>query len=206
MLRVVENLRRKQLAWFDAILLHRNWNMSQLAEAARVHPSTLSKFRNDPDNIQELSTRVVSRIEAASGIPAYRTDAPSAPRGFADREADPYVTGGPDQLVSAVNAAKAGRNGLDPWILKSRALETAGYLPGDVLMVDLNAEPRPGDIVCAQIFDSVDNAQTVFRIFEDPYLVAASLDPMLLKPLHVGRDPVVLRGVVTSSHRPRRAA
>lgn len=207
MLALVENLRRKQLAWFEAVLLHRNWNMSQLAEIASVDPSTLSKFRNDPDNMKQLSTRVVERIAEASGIHPYDTREPVRPRGFGEGEAVPYVAGpGLDPLTAAISAVRREAYGLDPWILRSRALENAGYLDGDVLMIDLNAEARAGDIVCAQVYDDKGGARTIMRIFEDPYLIAASHDPSLLRPLHVGRDPVVLRGVVVSSFRPRRAA
>jgi len=207
MLALVENLRRKQLAWFEAVLLHRNWNMSQLAEFSGVDPSTLSKFRNDPDNVKQLSTRSVEKIAEASGITPYDTRAPVKPRGFGEGEAVPYTASGVHEPISAaISAVRRDANGLDPWILRSRALENAGYLEGDVLMVDLNAEARPGDVVCAQVFDDKGGARTIMRIFEDPYLIAASLDAGLLRPLHVGRDPVVLRGVVVTSFRPRRAA
>lgn len=206
MLVLVGNLRRKQLAWFEAVLLHRNWNMSQLAEAAGVNPSTLSKFRNDEENVKQLSTRVVERIAEASGLPAYDTRPPVKPRGFVEGEALHYEGSGADAMNAAVSAVRRDANGLDPWVLRSRALETAGYLEGDVLMVDFNAEPRAGDVVCAQVVDPSGGNRTIMRIYEDPYLVSASMDPALLKPLHVGRDPVVLRGVVVASFRPRRAA
>lgn len=207
MLVLVENLRRKQLAWLEAVLLHRNWNMSELADRAQVDPSTLSKFRSDPENIKQLSTRVVARIEEAGGLPAYSTMLPARPRGFGEAETESYVAPpASDAIAMAVAAAKAGRNGIDAWTLKSRALENAGYLEGDVVLVDMNAEPRPGDVVCAQIYDDRGGAKTIMRIFEDPYLIASSHVPELLRPFHVGRDPVVIKGVVVSSFRHRRAA
>jgi transcriptional regulator with XRE-family HTH domain len=207
MLRLVENnLRRKQLAWLEAVLLHKNWNMSDLSRAAGVNASTISKFRSDADNVQQLSTRVVEKIANASGIPPYDTAAPAKPRGFAEVEAESYQAMPGDPLALSIGAARGNRNGIDAWVLRSRALETAGYLDGDVLMVDLNAEPRSGDVVCAQIYDDKGGAKTVFRILEDPYIIAASSDPAVMRPWHVGRDPVVLRGVVIQSFRPRRAA
>jgi SOS-response transcriptional repressor LexA len=89
-----------------------------------------------------------------------------------------------------------------PWTLRSRALEVAGYLPGDVLIVDLNARPDDGDVVCAQVYER-DNAETLFRIYEAPYLQAATYQRGLFKPLLVDGRRVVLRGVVVASIRPR---
>ena len=49
-------------------------------------------------------------------------------------------------------------------------------------------------------------AETVFRIFEDPFLVAATLDRTLFKPWLIDNDRVIVRGVVIASLRERRAA
>jgi SOS-response transcriptional repressor LexA len=91
-------------------------------------------------------------------------------------------------------------------VLRSRCLEVAGYVPGDVLMVDMNAKPEQGDVVCAQVYDRLGRAETVFRIFEDPFLVASSLDGTFFKPLLIDNERVVVRGVVVASFRDRRAA
>jgi SOS-response transcriptional repressor LexA len=90
-------------------------------------------------------------------------------------------------------------------VLRSRSLESAGYMPGDILMVDLNGRPEPGDVVCAQIYDRSGKAETIFRIYEHPFLVAATLDGRLMKPHLVDNDRVVIRGVVIASLRERRA-
>lgn len=127
----------------------------------------------------------------------------AAPRGLAENEATPYVADDEDSsTAAAIAAVKGGRNGVDAWILQARALEHAGYLPGDVLMVDLNSEPHDGDVVCAQIYDLRGRAETVFRIFERPYLVAATLDRTHFKPIYVD-ERVSIRGVVINLIRPR---
>ena len=131
---------------------------------------------------------------------------PRVTTGLRESEAAPYkfVTVGehPDFIKGAI----ASRNAVDPWTLKSRALETAGYLPGDVMIVDLNGGAEPGDVVCAQLYDwSRSKAETVFRIYEPPYLVPATFDPRLRRIIVVDNENAMIRGVVIASIRPRQA-
>lgn len=108
-------------------------------------------------------------------------------------------------MDEAVRQIMRGRNATDPWVLRSRAVELAGYLPGDILLVDLNERARSRDLVCAQVYDwTRGKAETVFRIYESPYLIAASGEQHLLKPFVVDDDMVMIRGVVVGSIRPRR--
>lgn len=207
MLALVENARRKQLAWVEAILAHRKWKPSRLAREAGVDHSTISKWMNDPLNVAQLNTMTVEKLARVGGIEPYQTTPPVLARGLAESEAEPYrAIATEDAATRAVAAAKGGRNGIDPWILRSRALENAGYMPGDILMVDLNAEPRDGDAVCAQVYDKSGRAETVMRLFEKPFLVAATSDAGLRRPLLVDGERVAVRGVVVASIRPRLAA
>lgn len=180
--------------------------MAELARRTKVNPSTFAKFRNDPDNKAMLEDATVSRIEEATGIKAYELSISGKARGLADQESSRYDAEPLQSLDGAVAALKAGRNGVDPWILRSRCLENVGYMPGDVMMVDLNAKPEPGDVVCAQVYDRTGRADTVFRIFEDPFLIASTMEASLMKPLLIDNDRIVVRGVVIASFRERRAA
>lgn len=207
MLALVENARRKQLAWVEAILAHRKWKPSRLAREAGVDHSTISKWMNDPLNVAQLNTMTVEKLARVGGIEPYQTAPPALARGLAESEAEPYrAIAAEDAATRAVAAAKGGRNGIDPWILRSRALENAGYMPGDILMVDLNAEPRDGDAVCAQVYDKSGRAETVMRLYEKPFLVSATSDAGLRRPLLVDGERVAVRGVVVASIRPRLAA
>ncbi len=208
MLRVVStteptSLRRRQLAWLQAMLDFRMWNVTRMAREAGVSQSTLAKFLNDPENIAQLSTNTVEKLATAGGIRPYETTPTMHPRGLSDREAERFEGFNDNPAFSKLIGALAAGNSVVPWVLNTRALEVFGYLPGDVLMVDLNATPRDGDVVCAQLYDRNGEAETVFRILEHPFLVAATLDRATIKPLLVNNDTVVVRGVVTSSHRPR---
>lgn len=99
-----------------------------------------------------------------------------------------------------------GSNGYEARVLNSRALECAGYLPGDVLIIDRNTEAKPGDIVCARIFNwQGTGSELVFRVWEPPFLQAATFDPTLRQIFTVDNDRVLIEGVVVFSVRRRMA-
>lgn len=196
--------RRKQLLWVRAVLDHTHWSVNRLAQEAGVSQSTIAKFLNDPDNAATLNSNSVDKIARVSPIAPYNTEPVLQMRGLSEHEAEPF-TGypGDEYIESAINAMKLRRNSVDPWTIRSRALELAGYLPGDVVMVDLNMQPKEGDVVCAQIYDRSGKAETVFRIFERPFLVAATNDRGHFKPQIVDNDLIAVLGVVVASVRPR---
>lgn len=201
----VENDRRRQLAYVDLVLKTRRWNVAELARASGIHPTTFSKFLNDPENKARLQPSKLAQIETVSGV-AY-SDFGSV-RGFEETESEPFnVSAAQTPTQVAIAGYKRDRNGIDPWILNSSCLELAGYLPGDILIVDLNAQPRNGDVVCAQVYRQT-RAETVFRILEDEYLISATVDRQKFKPLRLDNltNNVIVRGVVIASIRERRAA
>lgn len=202
----MENDRRQQLAWLDFVLRTKGWRTAELARRSGVNASTFAKFKNDPENKSRLEPGTITLIERATGLKAFDTTQTERPRGLGEQESIPYDAEPVEVLNEAVRALRSGRNGVDPWVLRSRCLEVAGYVPGDVLMVDMNAKPEQGDVVCAQVYDRLGRAETVFRIFEDPFLVASSLDGTFFKPLLIDNERVVVRGVVVASFRDRRAA
>lgn len=203
MLRLVDNTRRKQLAWLQAIYDETGWNQSGLAKRAGISHATLSKFRNDADAVAVLDTSSVAKIAAVSPIPHYEAQQSTYPEGFHEGEAEELGAEAHDgPMGRAITAMRYGAQALDPWVMRSRVLENIGYLPGDVLMVDLSVLPNEGDVVCAQISDRRGNVETAFRVYHRPYLVAASGDKRFLKPLLID-DHVQIMGVVVASLRPR---
>lgn len=203
MLRLVNNTRQRQLSWLQAIQEETGWNQSELARRAGISHATLSKFRNDPNNAALLDTAIVAKIVAVSPIPHYELQVSTFPDGFQEGEAE-EVTGEPysGPMARAIAAMRHGAQALDPWVLRSRVLEYLGYVPGDVLMVDLSLLPSEGDVVCAQVSDRRGRVDTAFRVFHPPYLVAATGDKRFLKPLLID-DHVAVMGVVVTSLRPR---
>ncbi|GJE06374.1 hypothetical protein AOPFMNJM_1690 [Methylobacterium jeotgali] len=196
-------------AWVEAVLAHLRIRPTELARAIERAPSTLNRFLNDPDATHDLSPETVERIADYAKLRPYERPAERAPRvsGMAEAEAIAYRPEGDRDGVmnQAVEQLVGMRNGVDPWVLQSSALSSIGYLPGDVMLVDLNERPRPHDVVCAQVYDWMrSKAQTVFRLYEPPYLLASTTDQSVLRPLVVDDNVVVVKGVVTASVRPRR--
>jgi hypothetical protein len=192
-------------AWLKAVLEKTGLDPTGLAAKAGLHPSTLTRFVNNENVTHDLSRRTVSGIEKATGIAYGQDKVRQRTLGLAEPEGSAYVVeagDGDSRIDEAVRYLVQAQNGLDPWRLKSRALELAGYLPGDVLIVDLNAEPEDGDAVVAQNYDG--GAETIFRIYQKPYLVAAATDRVPRRPLLVDDDTVMIRGVVVAMFRPRK--
>jgi SOS-response transcriptional repressor LexA len=197
----------KQRRWIEALLAATRMQPTELARRADLSPSTLTRFLNDPDHVHALATRTVEALEKVTGVRAYEMPA-SIPAGFAEADAHEFIAGAGEVSIAAGVAAMIGpNNALIPWRLSTRALETAGYMPGDILIVDLNARAKSGDIVCAQVYDwQHSRANTVLRVFNPPVLVAASLDPTSFKPLVVDDDSIAIKGVVVAMFRARAAA
>lgn len=206
MFRVVENVRRQHLDWFRFVLETKGWDVAELARRTGKHASTFSKFLNDPENKAQLGSLTIRLIEDASGLKPFDTVLPAKPRGIEENEADRYEAERISVLNDVLKAMRNDRNEIDAWVLHSRCLEAVGYLPGDVLLVDVSAKPQPGDVVCAEVYDRNGRSELVFRIFEDPFLVSATLKVSLIKPLLIDNDRVIVRGVVVASYRERRAA
>lgn len=200
-------LQERQREWLAEILRATKLKPSQLAVEAGVSDTTLTRLLNNPEYTHTLSQLTIDRITSKFKLPGpeeFKTGGRGALLGFA--EAERFVaendSTGAGQIVTAM---LQGRVGVDPWRLRTLSLEAAGYLPGDIVFVDLNAEPRAHDAVCAQVYDWARGAaETVFRIYNPPFLIGASRDQLAYKPLLVDNERVVLKGVVVQSFRPER--
>lgn len=200
-------------AYVERVMQRTGWDQTEVARRAGLDPSTLSLFLKEVDEGRNLSAQSLRKIEQASGIlfgpvPVMPRGQAKPGNGFAEAEATPYVgAGNGNGLNPAIQALLMGKNTADPWVLRSRALETMGYRIGDVLIVDLAIAPKPGDVVCAQIYDwNKGHAETLFRLYQPPCLVAATSDEKLLRPFIVDDQAVTIKGVVVASFRERLAA
>lgn len=192
----------RQRLWLEAVLREMGISRAELSRRIAIDASTLTKFVNSVSGAA-MSARVQHLIEKASGIP-FATFEPESwrPVGMRESEAVPYDASAEENPVDqAVKAMRSGRNATDAWSLTSRAIEDLGYLPGDILIVDMNERASAGDIVCAQIYMPGMRAETVFRLYEKPWLVGAGPDSR--RPIAVDDDHVVIKGVVIASLRPR---
>ncbi|MCA1241845.1 hypothetical protein LC092_05310 [Stappia stellulata] len=192
--------------WIAAVARHMNLTPSELARRSGMAPSTLTRFLNDPTKKSTITERSIQQVEGYTGVSRHRLPGQALPPGLAEPDASPL--GSEDgELKSwcrtAIEEARKGRNGVDPWVMRGRALDLEGVLPGDILLVDLNRRPQMGDIVCAQVLDYTSGvAETVFRLFQPPYLVAHSAKLGAVRPEQVDETRVSIRGVVEGVIRP----
>ena len=202
-------LHAAQTRWLDSVASASGLSLSEIARRAGMTPSTLTGLKTERRRGGTLHSLTISAVAQAAGVAAppeiFGTppDAP-APAGFREPEGAIYIAAGTDPLGPVVAATLADKPWLVAWTLKSRALEYEGYRPGDVLVIDLNAKPRNGDIVCAQVRDNqTGSAETIFRLFERPFLIVAGPEPASRKPAVVDEETVYVTGVMRWSFRRR---
>lgn len=201
MFRVVENIRQKHLDWMQRVIATTGWSQHRLAKEVGLSASALNKFFKDPTDTRTLNSYSIEKIETKTGILLSADPG----RGLREPPSRAFELEPADNGSTDVASAKEGRNGVDAWVLRTRALELAGYIPGDTLIVDQHVAPQHGDVVVAQVGNRNGEAETVIRIFEQSFLIAATMDPAYLSPILINKD-VAIMGVVISSFRSRRAA
>ena len=191
---------RQHREYLKRVLEHTQMKPTPLAKAAGLAASTLTRVL-DENSTKTFSARTISKLQKCSGIPMHFGGDPSAPsglRGLAE-DAVRFDAESADPTVSAAITALIGsRQAAVPWTIRTRALECLGYLPGDIVIVDLGRRPARGDVVCAEVYNlGRRDAETVMRIYEPPILAAASFDEQVLRrPLMVDDARVTIKGVV----------
>jgi hypothetical protein len=202
-----EQTSRQHRDYLQRVIEHTGKPPTRIAKEIGVAASTLTRLLNaSQGSTATLHARTITKLQEYSRIPLHfggDTPALQGPRGLAE-DAVPFDAESADPAVSAaIKALIGGRQAADPWTIRTRALERKGYLPGDIVIVDLGRRPEAGDAVCAQVYDwRRGAAETVMRVYEPPFLVAASLDEQLRKPLVVDDEQVIIKGVLLA-HRLR---
>ena len=191
--------RDEQRAWLAQVIAATGIPPTTLAQRAGLSATTLTRFLNSPEHASALSARTIAAVEKLSGIPY---GAQIRPGIIKEDDATPFEAGPSNILPIDLKASLRG-NALHSWTLNTRALETAGYQPGDILIVDLNEPPAPGDVVCFQLYDfRAMHAETLFRLYQPPFLYAATMDRLLGAPILIDNN-VGIKGPVVMSVRPR---
>lgn len=204
---------------------HRDWlrdlprltgePLTRIAQKSNVAPSTLTRpLQGGEHDTSTLHAHTIEKIVAAFGVdppPGVAPPRPEGARAAFREDAAEYTPEPHDPLAGALQALRGGSNAIAAFTVKTRAIELAGVLPGDVVLVDLNnVDPVPGDIVCAQVYDwGRMRAETVMRVFERAapvdLLVSRSADQAFAAPIVVDGERVVVKGVLLP-HRLRPAA
>lgn len=202
----MSTLRDQQLAWLDHITKSSGLTITEIARAAGLNPSTLTRFKAKNDSGHTLTSSTVRKIENATRVPAYESKLMPKMQQFSEEEAAPYIAlEKPQGLVeSALKSAATQAGNVDLWTLKTGSLAAVGYCSGMVVVIDRGAQPRNGDAVCAQKYDfRRGTAETVFRVFRTPYLLTAYMEGEPALPEIVDGENVAIMGVVVGGFRLR---
>jgi hypothetical protein len=205
--------------------VHREWlrklpemtgkPLTRIAKEIKIAPSTLTRpLKEGDDGTSTLHANTIAKIVAHTGAPVPTTQGPPASgrrsrQGFSE-DAVPFTAQAGDPINAAVAAFTANHEAFALWTIRTRAVELAGFTPGDIAILDLNGAPQPGDVVCAQVYNwGRMSAETVVRVFERAapveLLVAKTLDPGLQQPIVIDGERVIVKGVFLP-HRLRAAA
>ena len=192
-----EETSRQHREYVLRIMKHLGMRLTPLAKAAGVSASSLVRLLEEGSTIT-LRGDTLTKLEKFSGVPQFGlVDTVSTPRGFAE-DAVPFDAESADPAISAAIKALIGsREDAESRTISSRALEGLGYLPGDIVIIDLGRKPARGDVVCAQLSGmGRSESETVMRIYQPPVLLAATFDRPLERLLWVDDPRVKIEGVV----------
>lgn len=193
-------LRRAQKSYLDYVLARdpKHRTLSAIAREGGINHTTLTRFMNAAGHDAPLDSLTIQRVAEVTGIRPPPELGLIAPLQLAE-EGERYHSGDGDlALDHAVQALIGGRNSAFASWLRTDALEGAGFHSGDLVIVDQNTTPRANDAVCATVISrSRSEAETIYRVYVPPFLVAANTDPAMRKPLTVDGEYVVIMGVVT---------
>lgn len=164
-----ESLVQQSRDWLLFVIDSTGMTANAIAMKAGVSASNLHKLLKNSDWKHPLSDKVKIKISQATGVPlpSGSVAMPARP-GFAEPELVAYRT------ANEQPSFRAEKNGQDIWTIQTAVLDVEGYLPGDHVITDLNVTPHKGDIVVAQIYNDRGTAETVFRKYVPPFLLAST--------------------------------
>lgn len=170
--------------WLKSIVTTKGATLSAIAKEAKVSQPTITRFVNDPQYPYELSARTIRLIETTFGIPAPRS------RTFEDSSVATFET-------RAAAAAKTHGGARERIMAMDDALDLRGVRRGDLLEIDAQAQPRPGDVVQAELRAGLKSREMAVRIYDPPYLMAHSTTYELNRPILIEPGRARVLGVVT---------
>lgn len=194
---------------------HRDWlkklptmtgkPLTRIAKEIKIAPSTLTRpLTEGDDGTSTLHANTIAKIVAHTGAPAPAepgspVSGRRGPLGFGE-DAAPFTPPAGDPITAVVAALAGHHEAVTLWTIRTRAVELAGFCPGDVAILDLNGTPQSGDVVCAQVYNwGRMTAETIVRVFERAspveLLVAKTLDPSLQQPIVIDGERVIVKGV-----------
>lgn len=196
-------------AWLRSLPDLTGHSLTRIASETGVAKTTLTRpLKADDPGTSTLNSSTIEKIVQTYGVPPPGVSAAhfGAAPGLAE-DAAPYAPAQGGAIARAIQALTEGKTGVDPWVLRTNSLELEGYFPGDIVLIDLNARPQPGDMVCAQVYDwKRMKGETVMRKLQRaaPVDLLTTRSHQETEPLVVDGERVIIKGVLLP-HRLRAA-
>lgn len=187
---IVSNDQRAAIRlWLAGLMARHAIKPADIQKATGIAQSTIYRMldENGP-HIPRLDK--VAQIARAYDEPMPgATPQVSPERGMAEGDAQPFLEDAPADILPQTPDQSV-------WRIGNRALELAGFMPGDLVLLDMARAPKAGDFVIAQIYDfETGTALTRLRRYDGIYLTTASMDPTHAeRPMPVDGERVVLMG------------
>jgi hypothetical protein len=161
--------RAQLIEWLQGLSRSTGMTLSAIAREAEVSTTTVTRYVNDPSYKFDLARRTIRKIEERFGSRA------------------PVSSGMGDQVRTGFET-RPSREPAEPKapltvIVSDDALDLRGIRKGDVCNLDPALEARPGDLVLAELQNSLHRRERIVRIFSPPYLLAHSTSGELNRPL-----------------------
>lgn len=179
--------------------------VSQFARRAGLAESTLTRFMNaeGPGNLMREGT--IAKIENAFNARRPATRLPQGERQTPERQDASARASNLTSLMQSLRQHETPEH--ETFILSDRALDLAGYLPGDLIIVDTSQRPEIGDVVALRFRSGAARSSTVtLRIYDTPFLTAHSTDDTMRRPLMIEPERIEIIGIVTAAMRERHRA
>lgn len=184
-------------AWIEQICDAAGVTPTEIARRAGLSHSTLTRFLNSPEPRHQLRERSIAAIEEAFGIRRPAGLASSARHTLTAPAAPVFDPEPPGEKANAIAQMlnEAGKDAL--YMVADMALNLAGHLPQDLVLVDTNALPKPGDIVAVRPAGSPwPDTLASLRFYDPPFLTAQTDAPALRRPILIAPGEITLIGPV----------
>jgi len=172
--------------WLQGLSRSTGMTLSAIAKEADVSTTTVTRFVNDRGYKFDLARRTIRKIEARFG-----TKAPVA-SGLSDRHGQSF-----ELRKDPAGSARAQEVAM----VTDDALDLRGFRRGDLCHLTNDAKPEAGDLVFAEIHNSLHRRERIVRIYSPPYLLAHSTSFELNRPLLIEPGRVQILGVVVRMSR-----
>lgn len=192
-------IRASQVAWLHTLIKATGQSRSALATNSGLASNMLTRFLS-PAYSSLLTSATIEQLKVYTGLPGPEgtNNRPLCVGEVRELDADDL----PEILRAAVEAVLAKSPNVTVWMIETRAIEAAGWLPGDVVIVDPLQAPKRGEPVFAQAINPRTGAEDIIvRLYEPPFLVPASYDPALRKPTIDDNQHVRICGAVIAMFR-----